>query len=338
LLRRAAALNEAGQFAAAAEQLDALLAEDPQDTAARYQLARAQLGTGALDQAERNIGMVLAADPDDVGSLGMAAAVYSARGELGAARRAAAAAIRLTPDSPRVFELAAAIDLDADQVTDGTLANALRAVELDRNSADAQRMAGSALIDLKRAKEAEPYLRRALAIDPDDAAAIGELARWKSMRGRQASAASGYAQVLRTDPTDTAARNNLLTVTWRAFWLAQLVLWVTTVFLSRVRLLSGGDPGTWLHIVGPVAVVLTLTAWAFQLRGNWRGGRTMLTIVVSQRILLIGLTAHLLCLVAFACTLLPGGRGEAALIVGIALLLVATVCIWVRARQVKRSK
>lgn len=96
LLRRAAALNEAGQFAAAAEQLDALLAEDPQDTAARYQLARAQLGTGALDQAERNIGMVLAADPDDVGSLGMAAAVYSARGELGAARRAAAAAIRLT--------------------------------------------------------------------------------------------------------------------------------------------------------------------------------------------------------------------------------------------------
>lgn len=336
-LRRAAALNDAGRYAAAAEQLQRLLAEDPQDLAARHQLVRAQLGTDDLAEARRNIGIVVAAQPDDAGSLTLAAAVYSASRDVRAARDAAAAAIRLAPDNPSVFEVAAAVDLDADQVTEGTLAHALRAVQLDPQSADAHRMAGSALIDLKRPKEAGPYLRRAAALDPDDAATIGELARWKSVRGRQASAAIDYAQLVRTDPTNTAALTNLHTVTWRAFWVAQLVLWVTTAVLGRVRLLSGGDPAGWLHVVGPIAVVLTLIAWAIQLHGNWRGVRPMLTIVSRDRVLLIGLTAHLLCLVAFAFTLLPGGSGVAALIAGIVLLLTASACTWIRARQVKQE-
>lgn len=331
-------LIAAHRFADASRRLRQHLAAYPADTDGRRLLGWAQLGLTDLDGAAASARAVVAAAPNSPDAHLLAAAVHSARKEVAAARDAAAIAIRLAPEHPAPLRMAAAVDIDADQVTESTLAQAVRAVQLNPDDAVAQRLAGTASLELRRPRQAGEYLRRAAELDPDDPATAVELARWNASRGRRAAAAKGLAEVIRADPSDSVAVSNLKATVWQTFSVAQLVLWCATVVLSRVRLFTNGDPAAWSRIVGPLVVVLALATWLFQLRGSWRGAAAMLPAVRSDRVLSVGMLAHLLCLVALACTPLPGAAGTAALIAGLAFLLVATATIWIRARQEKRER
>lgn len=337
-LQQAALLMEVHRFADATRLLRQHLATHPDDQPAQLLLARTLLQLDDLAAAAGCVERVLAADPDSVPALVLAGAVYSGQHRLSRARQVANAAIQLAPDDPAGFRIAVSIDLDADRVSEKTLTYALRVIELEPAGPFGYQLAGSTLTALRRRPEAGEYFRRASALDPTDLSITADLGRWHALSGRKAAAAQDFAQVIRADPTDDVALKNLQAVVWRTFWVAQLVLWVTTVVLSRIRLLSGSDPTKWVHVVGPIAAGLALIAWAYQLRGNGRGARAMLAVVRFDRTLRVGLIAHCLCLLAFVLTLFPGALGLAALIVGIGLLLISSGSVWVRSRQLARAQ
>ncbi len=336
---RAQTLIAAGRYPDAIRLLGSQLAAEPGDTESRRLLGWAQLGVDDRDGALRSVQQLAAAAPDDVDTHLLAAAVHSARREIAPAQQAARTAIRLAPSHPAPYRVAAGVDIANNLVTDSTVALARKAIELDPNDADAHRIAGTALLELRRRKEAGDYLKRAAALDPQDTTTAAELSRWHAHSGRSAEAARGFAAVVRADPTDRLALANLRVTVWRTFSIAQLVLWIAMVVIGRIRLLTSGDPESWVHVVGPIVVVTTLAAWAFLLRSAWRGVASMLTVVRTDRTLQIGLGAHLLCLFALICaTLIPGGAGETVFFVAIVLLVTATVTLWIKQRQVKREE
>jgi len=338
VLSRAGLLIAAGRHQEAARLLGAHLAADPGDTEARRLLGWAQLGARDTDGALQSVRALISQAPGDVDSQLLAAVVHAARREIAPAQQAARTAIRLAPAHPAPYRVAAGVDIDCGLVTDATVMLARQAIELDPQDADAHRLAGTALLELRRRKEAGEHLRRAAALDPENTSTAAELARWQAHSGRGAAAAHGFAAVVQADPTDRLALQNLNAVVWHTFSIAQLVLWAAMAVLGRARLLIDGDPAGWVHMVGPITVLLTLGAWAYQLRRAWHLG-PMMRVVRTDRTLQIGLAAHVLSLVTLiVATLLPGGPGEASLLVGIALVLTATATLWIRQRQQKRTE
>jgi len=330
---RAELLIAADRHQDAARLLGAHLAADPGDFEARRLLGWAQLGAHDTDGALQSVRALMSQAPGDVDSQLLAAVVHAARREIAPAQQAARTAIRLAPAHPAPYRVAAGVDIDCGLVTDATVMLARRAIELDPQDADAHRLAGTALLELRRRKEAGEFLRRAAALDPENSSTAAELARWQAHSGRGAAAARGFAAVVQADPTDRLALRNLNATVWQTFSIAQLVLWAAMAVLGRARLLVDGDPAGWVHVVGPITVLLTLGAWAYQLRSALHLG-PMMQVVRTDRTLQIGLTAHLLCLAALICSsVLQNGPGEVALLVGIGLLITATVTVWIRRRQ-----
>jgi len=335
---RAQLLIAAARHQEAARLLGAHLAADPGDSDALRLLGWAQLGALDTDGALRSVRALISQAPGDVDSQLLAAVVHAACREIALAQQAARTAIRLAPTHPAPYRVAAGVDIDCGLVTDATVMLARQAIELDPQDADAHRLAGTALLELRRRKEAGEYLRRAAALDPESSSTAAELARWQAHRGAGAAAARGFAAVVQADPTDRLALQNLNATVWHTFSIAQLVLWAAMAVLGRARLLVDGDPAGWVHLVGPITVSLTLGAWGYQLRGAWRLG-PMMRVVRTDRTLQIGLAAHVLCLVTLiVATLLPDRPGELALLVGIALVLTATATVWIRQRQQKRTE
>jgi len=338
VLSRAGLLIAADRHPEAAQLLGTHLAADPGDSEARRLLGWAQLGAQDTEGALESVRALMSQVPDDVDTQLLAAVVHAARREIAPAQQAALTAIRLAPAHPAPYRVAAGVDIDCGLVTDTTVARARQAIELDPQDADAHRLAATALLELRRRKEAGEHLRRAAALDPENTSTAAELARWQAHSGRGAAAARGFAAVVQADPTDRLALQNLNAVVWHTFSIAQLVLWAAMAVLGRARLLVDGDPAGWVHMVGPITVLLTLGAWAYQLRSAWHLG-PMMRVVRTDRTLQIGMTAHLLCLVALICaTVLPDGPAEIALLVGIGLLITATITVWIRRLQQKREE
>lgn len=339
IAERASALIASRRFPDAIRLLGPHVAAHPDDAVACRMLGWAQLGADDLDGALASLRTLATAAPDAVDTQLLAAAVHSSRHEYAEARTAAQTAIRLRPDHPAPYRTAAAIDIDADMATDTTVALARRAIELNPQDVDAYRLAGTALLNMRRRREAGEYLRKAAALDPEDRTTAAELSRWQASTGRSAAAARGFAAVVRADPTDVVALHNLRVTVWRTFSIAQVALWAAMVLLGRVRFLTGGDPASWVRGIGPVVVLITLAAWGFQLRGAWRGVGTMLGVLRTDRLLQAGLAAHALCLLALLCaSLCRGHAGVVSLIIAIALLLVASSTTWIRQRQTNREK
>lgn len=142
------------------------------------------------------------------------------------------------------------------------------------------------------------------------------------------------ADTPRATPTDRDSRHDLQATVWRTYGIAQLVLWLTVVVAGRVRLLTDGDPASWMHLVAPVAVVVTLLTWVWALRPARGGLRGLRSVVGWQRLLQVGLLAHGLCLVALLTSfLLAGGAGQIAFGAGVLFLVIASGAVWLRARR-----
>lgn len=142
------------------------------------------------------------------------------------------------------------------------------------------------------------------------------------------------------------ALHNLRVAVWKGFGTAHLVLWAAMFVVGRIHWLAGNDdpsgrPG-WLPVTAVLAVLATGAAWAIQLRragaGLTAGLAAGRTVLASDRLLQIGFPAHVGCLVALIVSALwPGGVGQTAFFVALALLVVASVTTWIAGRRLARS-
>ena len=169
-VRQAACLARLGSATAAVELLTTLVAERPQDRAARLQLGIALTTAGRYQEAERVLAALTGSDPDSVPAL------VAHGGALVAAGRAGEAVERLR-----------------------------RAVALQPRARAAQRGLGEALLAAGRPAEACEPLAAALTIDPRDEHAYAMRAAANAAQGRCAEALDDATRALELDPTSVTA-------------------------------------------------------------------------------------------------------------------------------------
>jgi tetratricopeptide (TPR) repeat protein len=248
-------------------------------------------------------------------------------------------AIRLAPYHSDPYRVAAALDLQSHRASARTEELARRAIALAPHDAIAHRVLGSTLIELRRYDEATAALHEAAALNPTDTAVAAELARIDIAKGRSASAAVGFAAAVRADPTDAIAKHNLQAATWNAFRIAHLVLWVCFFVLGRFMVAPDRQTTSSLaHLVGPVTLIATLAAWAYQLRTRPSGWRVLLATSRSDRMLAAAMASHVLCLVCLAAaTLVPTPVERPLLVAVTASLLAGTVLVWIRMAALRKE-
>lgn len=140
------------------------------------------------------------------------------------------------------------------------------------------------------------------------------------------------------DAPDPAPLHDVRVTLWRTFGIAQWVLWLTVVVVGRVRLLTDGDPASWMHVVAPVAVAVTVLVWAWRLRSTRGGLHRLPALVRGQRWLQLGLASHVLCLATLLMSfLLPGGAGQITFGAAVMFLLIASGAVWLHARRENSS-
>jgi tetratricopeptide (TPR) repeat protein len=240
-LQRARALCELRRFADASSLLEHVIAADPQIPAAWCLLAQAKLGTrepGAALQAART---AISVDPEMEWPHRLASVALSLQGQTKEAVHAAREAVRLDPQNWRgLVRLAEALTHVRSGLHEADTA-AKRALELAPHEPAAHVVTGIVAARAENRPEAAEAFRRALAIDPENAAAHSELARLNVRRGRPrgiADAARGYATVLRSNPSDDTRGN--LDVVMRSFleWFSYL-LFLDAFVLSGNTVRSG---------------------------------------------------------------------------------------------------
>ncbi len=339
VLERAALLKDSGRSGPALALLAPYLAQNPDDLSALRLAGWCHFDLDELDPALYCAARLAALAPEQPAAHLLLAVVQGRRQNVTASVEAIDTAIRLAPHNSEPYRIAAALDLQGHRTSPRTERLARRAVTLAPHDAIAHRVLGSTLIELRRYDEAAVELGQAAALNPGDAAVTSELARIDIAKGRSASAAVGFAAAVRADPTDDVARHNLQAATWNAFRIAHLVLWLSFLVLGRFTVLSdSGATSRLAHVVGPIAVLATLGAWAFQLRSRPSGFPVLLTATRSDRMLSIAMASHALCLVfLLAAAFAPTAVAGPLLIVVTVLLLVGTVVGWIRVSQLRKQ-
>ena len=339
VLRRAALLKDSGRSAQALALLAPYLSQNPNDLTALRLAGWSHVDLDEYDAALYCAVRLSGLAPDQPSSHLLMAVVQGARKDVGASVRAIDTAIRLAPQHSEPYRIAAALDLQGHRASPRTEQLARHAVLLAPHDAVAHRVLGSTLIELRRFDEAAAALGQAAALNPADAAVSNELARIDIAKGRSASAAAGFAAAVRADPTDKVARHNLQAAAWNAFRIAHLMLWLSFLVLGRFTLLDDhNSTATLAHVVGPLSVLATLGAWAYQLRKRPSGFAFLLVAIRSDRMLTIAMVSHALCLLLLlAAAFAPGSAADALVITVSVLLLLATVVSWIRVSQLRKE-
>ncbi|SDO93356.1 Tetratricopeptide repeat-containing protein [Nakamurella panacisegetis] len=339
VLHRAALLKDSGRSAQALALLAPHLARNPDDPIALRLAGWAHVDLNEYDAALACAVRLVTVAPDQPYAHLLMAVVQGGRKDAGASVQAIDTAIRLAPQRSEPYRIGAALDLQGHRVSPRTEHLARQAVFLAPNDAVAHRVLGSTLIELRRYDEAAAALGQAAALNPADAAVSNELARIDIAKGRSASAAAGFAAAVRADPTDRVARHNLQAAAWNAFRIAHLMLWLSFLVLGRLTLLGATDStATLAHVVGPLAVLATLGAWAYQLRKRPSGFAFLLVAIRSDRMLTVAMVSHALSLVCLLAAAFATGSADEALVIAVSvLLLLATVVSWTRVSQLRRK-
>ena len=169
-------LNEADASKRAREQANEILKTAPQDTRALTYLARAERQLGNVSGAEEAARKVLAAEPKNASALFELAAIYTSTKQYARAAELIATAVKEYPDEPRFVYLYA----DA-LANSGKLDEASRLlqglIDKDPLNADALNSLGYMLAERGvRLSEAQTLIERALKVDPENPAYLDSLA------------------------------------------------------------------------------------------------------------------------------------------------------------------
>jgi Flp pilus assembly protein TadD len=238
-------LVDIGRYGEAITAAEQALASRPEDGRLLCLLAQAYLGSAQAPAALRAASSAAAQDPNSAWAqrLRSIAARLSGDPELGVA--AARDAVRLAPyewQSHLVLG-SALLGLPGKRGVPEALSVAREATALGPEQTDCHALVGAALSAAGNPGGAEEAYRRALAIDPQNAPAINDLARISLGRGSHADAAGGFRNALATDPSQRAARRNLEVVLQRVARPFSLAVWIVCVVLARVVAGDGAQVG-----------------------------------------------------------------------------------------------
>ena len=315
-----------------------------------------------LDDAERTAREALAADPQDAAVLTELAAVLLSAERHADGLAAADAAAALAPQDERVHRVRgvllarlgrhtealhagyAAVSLAPNEpfaalgyATVLQIAGRLDDVEL----APAEPAAHLRLADVASDRHDLVTARRAYAetlrLDPDNAAARHDLAVLDLQAHRPGDALRGLVEAGRMDPTQPLVLRNIAAVVWRLAWLLRIVL-VVGVFV--VIAAGGGDgatPSVPVRIGG--ALVLGVVAVA-----SWRTLRNLpastrpatLAAVRADRPLAFTCVALAVCVGLFGAVAVTG-IGVVAVLVWLVLALLAIVAVVVGLARRRRT-
>jgi tetratricopeptide (TPR) repeat protein len=248
-LARASALCELGRFQDAARHASEYLQTDPHNAYALCLLARARLGSDDAPGALTATQAAIAADPGSEWAFRIASIALQRLDQPQEAVRMARRAVEVAPHLASCHaRLAQAL---ANPGTDlaGARRAADRAVQLDPHLVEAHLAVGAVAMADGRSAAARAAYKRALAIDPDSAAAHNDLARTHMRRRRignaagLADAAGGFATALLSDPNMRVSRRNLELVLH--LFLARLAYYVFVTAFIGYRLTVGTSLPRW---------------------------------------------------------------------------------------------
>lgn len=220
-IERAKQLEAAGHHAQAEVEARAVLGAEPDSVAALGVLSHALLGQGRAEEAVSAAQEACRLDPHDVNAMLVLsnAATRAGRGEL--AVTSAERAVSQSPhDAATHYTLAYALLKGANRPT-SALAEADVATRLAPGTPDVHNLRGLCLSSLGRAEEARAAYQQALAIEPQHALAMSNLAALEIKRNplsaaRRLTRAAGAAPQERLIHANlrVAARNFALQVQW----------------------------------------------------------------------------------------------------------------------------
>lgn len=181
--------------------LDRVLGVASEAWSLRRDRATLALRRGRLDVASEDLDRLLAADPDDVNALSLLARLRSLQGQPRRALQAARRAFRVLPESP-----VTAVNLATALASTGEASEAMEAISfLDRSDAsevpprDRTRITAMAEIVLGRLPEASERLRGWVDEHPDDAEVLGMLATALRQSGRLSEALAVVGRAVAVD-------------------------------------------------------------------------------------------------------------------------------------------
>ncbi len=220
-LDRARQLNDTGHHAEAESAARAVLAGDPDSVAALRVLAQALVGQDRPRDALVPAREACRLDPADVNAMLVLSNAATRAGDGELAVSAAENAVAEAPHDPAThYTLSYALLKGADRRT-SALAEADNAAVLAPGAADVHNLRGLCLSRLGRTDEARAAYRRALAIEPQHALAMSNLAALEIKRNplsaaRRLTRAAGVAPQERLihGNLKVAARNFALQVQW----------------------------------------------------------------------------------------------------------------------------
>ena len=181
---------------------------EPSNALARRRLAEVYLQMQDTRNALTSLQQAVRLAPNDARSWLILGNVYGWRKQYSDAARALRRAAQLMPAEPQVWQnLAAMLSLGGDdRGAIGALQSGAQAAAPRFTSADWYNY-GNRLAFLHQAREAIPYYRRAVALDPRNAAAWNNLGTLYSALGQRTEAAASYRQSAALN--DSLARKNL---------------------------------------------------------------------------------------------------------------------------------
>jgi tetratricopeptide (TPR) repeat protein len=235
-IERAATLIDLRRFEEAASSLHRLLGHDPDNGRGWCLLAQAQLSRDDSESALEAANRAVAVEPEFEWGHRLRSTALRETGDDRGAIAAAFEAVRLAPDEWQGYACLSRALAEVESRRDEAVAAAEHAVALAPTRSEAHLAAGDAFAGAGNREEADAAYRRALALDPQNAAAHNNLARVNMRTGRTrflglGDAAAGFETAVRADPHGSVSTYNL-EVTLRSFlaWLSYLIFIVAFVY------------------------------------------------------------------------------------------------------------
>ncbi len=253
----------------------------------RLSRARAALEAGRADAAVREARLAVAASPTAEGFAVLARA-FLAEGRPQEALDAASSGLGLRPDSEWLHRLRGTALLRLKRS-----AEALEAVDESlrcfADGGQAHYLRSLVLASLKRLPEAQESAERAVALDPQSAANLAQLADVHLAAGRHARAEALYRQSLSLEPTNAECLNNLGVALERQKRLEEAAMAYKSAFLldPRLEVAKRNTHGAVHKLVGPAGMtVLAVVAIQALVRiggalGAAAGGLALVVLAVA---------------------------------------------------------
>jgi tetratricopeptide (TPR) repeat protein len=231
------------------------LALAPADSWLLGQLALAQMETDR-SAARQAAEQAVAADPDDAWVHRVAATVQLGSGKDKAARRHAERAVALDPLDPNGHLLLARA-YDACHLPSKAAAASDEVIRLAPSSPAGYVERSRLCIGLRDWRSAETWARRALELDPDDSAALNNLAVARQQQGKHAEALDLFSRAAAAEPGDKIAAENARNSAGNLGGVA--IGGAATYLIIRVVIIAfRGEPFLGIGVVVALGAVLAL--------------------------------------------------------------------------------